>query len=303
MTTVLIVDDLPSDLNLMAGLLSKGRDWTIRRAENGRTALDQVRQAAPDVVVTDLRMPEMDGLELVEAVKQDFPHVPVILVTSRGSEETAAEALRRGASSYVPKNEMARHLQSTVDDVLQVTSKTRQQSRLMGFLNRHQRRVEFAVENDRALIPTLVGYLQDMVAEMGICQEAENLQVGMALDEALVNALYHGNLEVSSELREGDEAAYYELAKKRAEEEPYRNRRIFITAELDSDQAVFVLRDEGPGFDPNTLPDPTDPENLIKVSGRGILLMRTFMDDVQFNEQGNEVTLVKRRGAANQRER
>jgi anti-sigma regulatory factor (Ser/Thr protein kinase) len=45
------------------------------------------------------------------------------------------------------------------------------------------------------------------------------------------------------------------------------------------------------------LPDPTDPENLLKVSGRGILLMRTFMDEVRFNDRGNEVTMVKRRSA------
>jgi anti-sigma regulatory factor (Ser/Thr protein kinase) len=57
------------------------------------------------------------------------------------------------------------------------------------------------------------------------------------------------------------------------------------------------MRDEGPGFDPKELPDPTDPENLLKLSGRGILLMRTFMDDVKFNDRGNEVTMVKRRSA------
>ena len=59
-------------------------------------------------------------------------------------------------------------------------------------------------------------------------------------------------------------------------------------------EAVFVVRDEGPGFDPNSLPDPTDPENLLKPSGRGIMLIRTFMDAVSFNEKGNEVTMVKR---------
>ena len=55
---------------------------------------------------------------------------------------------------------------------------------------------------------------------------------------------------------------------------------------------TFFVRDEGPGFDPNKLPDPTDPANLEKVSGRGLLLMKTFMDEVTFNATGNQVTMV-----------
>jgi len=59
-------------------------------------------------------------------------------------------------------------------------------------------------------------------------------------------------------------------------------------------QAVFVVRDEGHGFDFGSLPDPTEPENIELASGRGVLLMRSFMDEVMFNEIGNEVTMVKR---------
>ena len=63
---------------------------------------------------------------------------------------------------------------------------------------------------------------------------------------------------------------------------------------MTDDECRFVIRDEGPGFDPNSLPDATDPARPAPC-GRGLLLMRTFMDEVHFNEKGNEVTLVKRR--------
>ena len=62
-------------------------------------------------------------------------------------------------------------------------------------------------------------------------------------------------------------------------------------------QAIYVVRDEGPGFDPSSLPDPTDPANLDRPCGRGMLLMRTFMDNVIYNDKGNEVTLFKQREA------
>jgi len=57
------------------------------------------------------------------------------------------------------------------------------------------------------------------------------------------------------------------------------------------------LRDEGKGFDPATVPDPCDAKNLARLSGRGLMLIRTFMDEVRFSERGNELTMVKRRRA------
>ena len=65
-----------------------------------------------------------------------------------------------------------------------------------------------------------------------------------------------------------------------------------VTVRLTQTEATFVVRDEGPGFDVDSLPDPRDPENLTKPSGRGVLLIRTFMDEVRFNEKGNEITMV-----------
>jgi anti-sigma regulatory factor (Ser/Thr protein kinase) len=68
-----------------------------------------------------------------------------------------------------------------------------------------------------------------------------------------------------------------------------------VSVHVEEDHGKFVIRDEGPGFDPRQLPDPTAPTNLEKPSGRGLLLMRTFMDEVVYNDAGNQVTLVKRR--------
>jgi anti-sigma regulatory factor (Ser/Thr protein kinase) len=63
---------------------------------------------------------------------------------------------------------------------------------------------------------------------------------------------------------------------------------------LSRSEAVFVIRDEGPGFDIASLPDPTSPECLELPHGRGLMLMRTFMNEVSYNATGNEVRLVKR---------
>jgi anti-sigma regulatory factor (Ser/Thr protein kinase) len=75
---------------------------------------------------------------------------------------------------------------------------------------------------------------------------------------------------------------------------PYAERRVQVTARIDPEEALFVVRDEGNGFNPDDLPDPTNAENLLKPSGRGVMLIRTFMDEVSFNDKGNEITMIKR---------
>ena len=122
------------------------------------------------------------------------------------------------------------------------------------------------------------------------------MRLGIALSEALANAVNHGNFAVSSDLRETDIAAYYRLLDERRGQSPYRERNVYVSAEVTRSQAVLQVRDEGAGFDPRNLPDPTDPAHLEKTSGRGMLLIRTFMDEVRHNEAGNEITMVKRRG-------
>jgi hypothetical protein len=150
------------------------------------------------------------------------------------------------------------------------------------------------LENDTSLVSALVSYLGQIVGGMPFFGPAAHLRICTAIEEAVLNALYHGNLEVDSNLRQDDDRAYEELAARRRHESLYQDRRIHVRSDVSESGAVYVIRDEGPGFDPSTLPDPRDPANLLRPFGRGVLLMRTFMDDVEFNEHGNEVTLVKR---------
>ena len=72
------------------------------------------------------------------------------------------------------------------------------------------------------------------------------------------------------------------------------NRKVFLRFEASDHAACFVVRDEGKGFDYRQLPDPTRPENIFNASGRGILLIQCYMDEVSWNEPGNEITLLKK---------
>ncbi len=291
--TFLVVDDSPVDRHLAGGLIEKRGGWKAVGAADGGEALALLETLKPDVIVTDLQMPDMDGLELLQIVRAKFPRLPVVLMTAHGSEQLAIQALQRGAASYVPKSSLARDLVETLEQVLATVRTDRDQQRLyeaMDWTESH-----FVLENDPSLVAPLVGHLEECVGRMRLCEPSGLILLGVALHEALTNAVYHGNLELSSELRDGDERAYHRLSQERRSRAPYRDRRVHVTATLSRSEAVFVVRDEGPGFDVTRLPDPTDPANLERVSGRGLLLIRTFMDQVSHNAAGNEITMTKRR--------
>lgn len=292
MTTFLVVDDSAMDRRLAGGLLEKESDCLVLYAADGAEALQSVAANVPDVVITDMVMPQLDGLQLVEAMKREFPLIPVIIMTAVGNEETAVQALKRGAASYVTKRRLADDLQDTVRRVMHAADSERNVSRLL-MHRTQQAEFKFALENELPLLAASVTYMQQTMKVMGLFDEAERLRIGIALEEVLLNAMFHGNLELCSSLREDDKPTYHELARARAKDSPYCDRRIFVDAAFTPNEAKFTIRDEGPGFDPKTLPDPTDPSNLSRVSGRGLLLMHTFMDGVAFNETGNEVRLTK----------
>ncbi len=293
MPTVLIVDDSSTDRLRAGGLLDQMEDFSIEYAVDGSDALLKMELHVPDMVITDLDMPELNGLELVAVMRKAYPIVPVVLMTARGSEDIAVLALRAGAASYVPKRLLNSQLADTVRQVFQVSREDRGRIRLMRRMAEQQ--VRFDIENDQELIMSLVHYLQHGAACMGVCDDGDRVRTGVALQEALTNASFHGNLEVSSSLREIDHRAYYDLARERTVLEPYSQRRIHVSARYTLDSAEFCIRDEGPGFDRSSLPDPTDPANLERPCGRGLLLMQTFMDEVKYNAAGNEVTMIKRR--------
>jgi CheY-like chemotaxis protein len=298
MTTVLIVDDSAVDRRLAGKLLEKSGEMTIQYAVNGADALERIAASPPDLVVTDLQMPVLGGLELVEQVRRKFPLVPVILMTAHGSEAVAVQALMSGAASYVPKTELPRHLAETVQNVLCLARSSRQQKQLLDCVR--ERRVRYVLSNDSSLIPPLVDQLQQTIAAVGLVDDTARVQMAIALEEALLNSLYHGNLEMNADQLEDLRSSLLcpqggNPLSERSQQEPYRNRQIHVDVAISRESGRFVIRDDGPGFDPTQVPDPTDPANLTRSSGRGLVLMRMFMDEVQRNASGNEVCLIKRR--------
>jgi len=288
MLKILLVDDSATDRRLIEGLLNKCLHFSVATAADGAIALQEMKTNAPDVVVTDLQMPNIDGLQLVETVRSLYPLIPVILITAEGSEEIASRALQRGAAGYVPKPRCSELLCETIDHVVAIARTESSFEQLIDRATLSQ--FEFSFENDFALIAPLLELVQRMAMGMGVCDETSSVQISLAIEHAVLNAIYHGNLQIGNAMN-GDRT----LMEERLKTAPYKNRRVHISVMITPQEAKIVVRDEGPGFDVKELSANERKSALLGERGRGLCLMWAFMDTVVFTNHGNTVTMVKHR--------
>jgi anti-sigma regulatory factor (Ser/Thr protein kinase) len=153
--------------------------------------------------------------------------------------------------------------------------------------------IELELTNDQSQASKAAGLLVRQVERLGWFDRLEGVHTSIALEEALLNAIIHGNLEVSSALRERDDDEYARVIDARRADPRYDRRHVRVLMEADLLRARWIIRDEGPGFDVGNLPDPRQSDRITLASGRGVLLMRSFMDGVTYNARGNQVEMVK----------
>lgn len=294
MTTILLVEDSAVDRTLVQGLLQREPAWLVRTAEDGADALASVSVSAPDVVITDLQMPNVNGLQLVAALRIHYPHVPVILITAHGSEELAVRALEQGAASYVPKSQVGERLASCVQQVLTHAHENRSYERLSGSMDYADFR--FTLDNDPALFDRLIELVQEIALNMQLCDSGSQVRLGMALEEALRYMMLRGNLECGddelAEINRRSQAGA-EILRWKQTQPQFAARRLLVRCQLGQDEVRVVIIHQGPPFAAPPLADCGS--ELEAPAQRSLVLMRAFLDRVEFSSTGSEVLLIKRR--------
>ena len=218
-----------------------------------------------DLIISDLTETADVGLRILSEMRRKRLFVPVIVSTEETQQTGVIKAFKLGAANFVRRPFDREELRAIVEKTLGYRLRFVDDLKVLPFVREH---IEFELPSDLALMNGVLQYLNERVARLGLIRpESSNLFV--ALDEAFVNAVKHGNRQDPSKL-------------------------VRITADLSAREARFTVEDEGEGFDPTAIPDPRDPENLFKTSGRGVLLIYNIMDEVKYNERGNRLTMVKR---------
>jgi DNA-binding NtrC family response regulator len=148
---VLHVDDDPAYGDLVSDALDREADrLTVATETNVAEALGRIETEPPDCIVSDYEMPEMDGIEFLEAVREDYPELPFILFTGKGSEAVASEAMSAGATEYLQKTTGSNQYELLANRIRNAVEKYRSQERL----EQERSRMQFALESANAAIWT-----------------------------------------------------------------------------------------------------------------------------------------------------
>lgn len=261
---ILIVDSNDELRTLLADVLSELGHEVVATGDRAE-ALAREDLEEFDLVISDLTEDAEGGIGIISEIKRKRLMVPVVVSSEETQHHGVIKAFKLGAANFLRKPYDHEELRTIVDKTLSYKLRFVSDLKVLPYAREH---IEFELPSDLSLMNGVLHYLIERVAALGIIQpERSNLFI--ALDEAFVNAVKHGNRNDPSKL-------------------------VRIAADLSTREARFQIEDEGEGFDPNAIPDPLDPANLFKTSGRGVLLIYNIMDEVFYNERGNRLTMVKR---------
>ncbi len=216
-----------------------------------------------DLIISDLTEDSDSETQPISAIQRKRLFTPV---AANGERRAGiVKAFKMGAANFLRLPYNRDELRAIVEQTLSYKSKCVDDPTLLPQIHEM---IEFELPSDLSLMNGVLQYLLGRVSRLGIVTpERSNLFI--ALDEAFVNAVKHGNKNDPAKL-------------------------LRVTAELSANEACFTVEDEGEGFNLHEIPDPRDPANLFKTSGRGVLLIYNIMDEVEYNAQGNRVRMVKR---------
>jgi CheY-like chemotaxis protein len=253
--------------------------------------LEELARRSVDVVVTDLVMPEIDGRQFLQIVSERHPSLPVVLITSMGSDLIAAQTMEMGAVNYVPKRDLADNLVPVLEEIL----KSQREMAASRSVMRHARRSrsEFLIENDLEQIRSLVHLVRDRLHNLQRLSAETVLSLTAAVREALLNAYFHGNLEINESPLQNSREEYTQIAEQRKQDPRFAGRQISLKFEADMQQVIFRVADQGRGFDTAAMDTLSATESDWHKKGHGLPLIRSCTDSVAFNEAGNEITLTR----------
>lgn len=253
---ILIIDDHDDLATSLSEVFSHtGHLVDVVESRSGALAIDEIESY--DVVITDLDVKH----NTVNAVAATC--LPSEIITVEEGREI--KAFKVCAANFrrepLDEEELSNIVATVLDYKIRYVDLVENVADLL-------ENIEFELPSTTSLMHIVLDYLMKRVEKLGVIKPEES-NLFVALDEAFVNAVKHGNK--------------FDV-----------NKLVRISASVSKEEAKFTVEDEGEGFDVKNIPDPLDPQNLFKTSGRGVLFIYNIMDEVSYNDRGNRLTMVKR---------
>lgn len=258
---ILIVDDDESIVVMVTQLLAF-EGYSSRFALNGERALEEIYLRKPDLILLDLMMPGISGYDVCRELKtrREYNSIPIIMLTAKKGRDNMLAGLRVGANNYITKP-------FDVDLLLDAIAEQLESSRILLETDGVECHARFEISSDFIYIKQVNELITHMFHQTKLTND-EIAEFEYCLNEALMNAIEHGSRLDPTKV-------------------------IHVSYLLKKDRLIIEIEDEGTGFDFTCVPDPTTAENIFSHRGRGIFIMKKYMDDVTYNDKGTKITLIK----------
>jgi len=289
---ILIADDEEPIIDSLSQHFTRW-GYTCEGAADGEEALARIMASPPDLLVTDIKMPRLDGLQLIGKIKDEGLELPVVVITAYFDIENAITALRLGAVNFFKKPFDFPAIHNAVFKLEKMKASRIERVAVLNYLEKGDMR--FVIPSNIDLIDGVSNYVTERAVEFGVIPSNQKFYIQLAIDEAISNAILHGNLRIKELEADADNAGKTreELYRLRCSQPDYATKKVYVDAIVNPGKLEVAVTDEGHGFDYSLLPDPTDDTNVFDYHGRGIFVMRNIMDYVEFSNKGSSIRLIK----------
>ena len=298
MNTILIVDDEPAILSMLADYFHS-QDYHTLQAPDAEAAMEILKKDDQlDLVITDIDLPGMSGIDLLQISREVKPDVPVIIITGLKTLDFAISAVKHGAHDYITKPFKLANVRKIVDKVLGYRRNNQRRVKLFEYAQSMRINLDFPTDELDAGVVS--DYLSRFLLNAGFCDKEGFHQCNVAFMETILNAVEHGNLELPSSIKGSDFTKLEEfdqLRRQRLADPHYGKRMIRIGFQYSPQMFSLTISDDGPGFEWRKYVAEDNQLRGINTEayGRGFMLILHIIDEVYFNEAGNSITLVKSR--------
>ncbi len=285
---ILIIDDNYELLDYLKDFFMIYHYETLQ-SETGMQGIANFKRFSPDIVLTDIRLPDINGDEVVKKIKEINSSVPIIIMTAYSDQNIITEAMKNGAVDLIKKPFKSKDLKALITKIETFYKK----NKIAHNKNIIQwQKIHYRLSNDINLVPNITN---DIFNKIDYMDDNSSFLI-LGLQEIIINAIEHGNLEINYQEKQrllNSKNLYDNLLRERAKDKRFCNRYIDIKVFSTPDYLEIEIKDQGKGFDLSSIPNPKIVDNFFKESGKGILLAMKIFDKIKYNKKGNGVILYK----------
>ena len=297
---IIVADDEELIREVIRKAIERFLGYEVIEAVDGVDALEKVERLTPNLLITDIRMPRMDGMQVLEEIRTRGLDLPVVILTGYGQIEDALKAIKLGAKGFMKKPFDLSHIITLIESIFTTVDEREDISAVMAFVRSGS--LTLQVPNNFLNLEKVVNYVISVIRSTWQVGRNELNDLRVAFYEAVVNAFEHGNLKIDKSEKERcllkGHSVYRKYLLEQMQLEENKGKFITCFVNIDPVRVEVAVLDEGDGFDHSRAYEDFEgmsPDEFMKTYGRGLFLIRKLVDEVSFNEKGNLIKLVKYR--------